>query len=64
MRKLILSTSMSLDGFVALPWGHAVGDGLPLFKDLSAQLPRELVEAQTYSTGACLHVYRRARRPA
>lgn len=36
----------------------ALGDGLPLFKDLSAPLRLELVDAQTYRTGAALHVYR------
>jgi dihydrofolate reductase len=35
----------------------ALGDGLPLFKDLSAPLRLELVDAQTYATGAALHVY-------
>jgi dihydrofolate reductase len=38
----------------------ALGDGLPLFKDLTAPLQVELVEAQTYPTGAVLHVYRPA----
>jgi dihydrofolate reductase len=38
----------------------ALGDGLPLFKDLSAPLMLELVDAQTYPTGAALHVYRPA----
>jgi dihydrofolate reductase len=38
----------------------ALGDGLPLFKDLAAPLRLELVDAQTYSTGAALHVYRPA----
>jgi dihydrofolate reductase len=38
----------------------ALGDGLPLFKDLTAPLRLELVDAQTYSTGAALHVYRPA----
>src|ERR687887_673444 len=36
----------------------ALGDGLPLFKDLSAPLRLELVDAQTYPTGASLHIYR------
>jgi dihydrofolate reductase len=36
----------------------ALGDGLPLFKDLSAPLVLELVDAQTYPTGASLHIYR------
>jgi dihydrofolate reductase len=38
----------------------ALGDGLPLFKDLTAPLRLELVDAQTYDTGAALHVYRPA----
>jgi dihydrofolate reductase len=38
----------------------ALGQGLPLFKDLTAPLRLELVDAQTYDTGAALHVYRPA----
>jgi dihydrofolate reductase len=38
----------------------ALGEGLPLFKDLTAPLRLELVDAQTYNTGAALHVYRPA----
>jgi dihydrofolate reductase len=38
----------------------ALGEGLPLFKDLTAPLRLELVDAQTYATGAALHVYRPA----
>jgi hypothetical protein len=38
----------------------ALGDGLPLFKDLSAPIRLELIDAQTYKTGAALHVYRPA----
>jgi dihydrofolate reductase len=38
----------------------ALGQGLPLFKDLTAPLWLELVDAQTYPTGAALHVYRPA----
>ena len=38
----------------------ALGEGLPLFKDLTAPLRLELVEATTYPTGASLHVYRPA----
>jgi dihydrofolate reductase len=41
----------------------ALGQGLPLFKDLAAPLHLELVEAQTYSTGSALHVYRPASGP-
>jgi dihydrofolate reductase len=36
----------------------AGGDGLPLFKGLAEPLRLELADAQTYSTGAALHVYR------
>ena len=38
----------------------ALGNGLPLFKGLAAPLRLELVDAQTYDTGAVLHVYRPA----
>ena len=38
----------------------ALGDGLPLFKGLTAPLVLELVDAQSYDTGAALHVYRPA----
>lgn len=38
----------------------ALGEGLPLFEGLMAPLVLELVDAQTYSTGAALHVYRPA----
>jgi hypothetical protein len=41
----------------------ALGHGLPLFKDLSTPLGLELVDAQTYGTGAALHVYRPASGP-
>jgi dihydrofolate reductase len=38
----------------------ALGHGLPLFRDLAAPLRLELVDAQTYNTGAAPHVYRPA----
>ena len=38
----------------------APGEGLPLFKDLTAPQRLELVDAQTYNAGAALHVYRPA----
>jgi dihydrofolate reductase len=38
----------------------ALGHGFPLFKDLAAPLRLELIDAQTYNTGAALHVYRPA----
>jgi dihydrofolate reductase len=36
----------------------ALGDGLPLFKDLPEPIRLQLVEATTYDSGAVLHVYR------
>jgi dihydrofolate reductase len=36
----------------------ALGDGLPLFDGLAEPLRLELVDAETYDTGAALHVYR------
>jgi dihydrofolate reductase len=39
----------------------ALGEGLPLFKDLTAPLRLELADAQTYATGAALHIYRPVR---
>jgi dihydrofolate reductase len=36
----------------------ALGAGLPLFRDLAAPLPLELVEAETYPSGLATHVYR------
>ena len=38
----------------------ALGDGLPLFKDLPAPIRLRLVEATTYPTGEVLHIYRPA----
>jgi dihydrofolate reductase len=38
----------------------ALGDGLPLFKDLDAPVALELVQATTYASGAVLHIYRPA----
>jgi dihydrofolate reductase len=36
----------------------ALGDGLPLFKDLSEPIRLQLVQARTFANGAALHVYR------
>jgi dihydrofolate reductase len=36
----------------------ALGNGLPLFKDLSRPIELQLVEARTFANGAALHVYR------
>lgn len=38
----------------------ALGDGLPLFKDLSTPITLQLIEATTYATSAVLHIYRPA----
>ena len=35
----------------------ALGNGLPLFKDLSAPITLQLVQARTFANGAALHVY-------
>jgi dihydrofolate reductase len=35
----------------------ALGDGLPLFKDLSDPIRLRLVQARTFSNGSALHVY-------
>jgi dihydrofolate reductase len=42
----------------------ALGAGLPLFKDLTAPLQLELVEATTYASGLAIHVYRPRSAPA
>ena len=36
----------------------ALGNGLPLFADLSEPIDLELLEARTFGTGASLHIYR------
>jgi dihydrofolate reductase len=36
----------------------ALGDGLPLFKDLADPIRLQLVEARTFPNGSALHVYR------
>lgn len=38
----------------------ALGDGLPLFKDLPRPVSLELVKARTFPNGAALHIYRPA----
>jgi hypothetical protein len=35
----------------------ALGNGLPLFKDLSDPIELHLVKARTFANGAALHVY-------
>jgi dihydrofolate reductase len=39
----------------------ALGNGLPMFKDLPAALRLNLVEAKTFSTGTAAHVYQSIR---
>ena len=53
-----LSRERLVDEYRLLIQPAALGDGRPLFKDLRSRLALELVESQTYSTGAALHVYR------
>ena len=36
----------------------ALGDGLPLFKDLPEPLHLDLIEARTYAGGLAIHIYR------
>ena len=42
----------------------ALGNGLPLFKDLPSPLHLELVEATTYASGVAIHIYRPRSRPS
>ena len=55
-----LSAARLVDEYQLILQPVALGDGLPLFKDLAEPLNLELVDAQTYDTGAALHVYRPA----
>jgi dihydrofolate reductase len=56
-----LSKLRLVDEYRLILYPVAFGDGLPLFKDLTAPLRLELVDAQTYGTGVALHVLRPAR---
>ena len=53
-----LSRERLVDEYRLLIQPAALGDGRPMFKDLRSRLALELVESQTYSTGAALHIYR------
>jgi dihydrofolate reductase len=53
-----LSRERLVDEYRLVIHPAALGDGLPLFKNLRSRLALELVEAHTYSTGAAIHVYR------
>jgi dihydrofolate reductase len=39
----------------------ALGNGLPLFKDLPEPLPLQLLDASTFPDGTAVHVYQRSR---
>jgi dihydrofolate reductase len=39
----------------------ALGDGLPLFKELSTPIELQLIDARTFANGSVLHVYRPVR---
>jgi hypothetical protein len=68
MRRLILQTDISIDGYVAAldkshPWGvereeEEIKRGLP------SRLHLELVEAMTYPSGVAIHIYRPRSRPS
>jgi dihydrofolate reductase len=53
-----LSRERLVDEYRLVIHPAALGDGLPLFKDLPSRIALELVESHAYSTGAALHVYR------
>jgi dihydrofolate reductase len=53
-----LSNAGLVDEYRLIIQPVALGEGLPLFKDLSAPLRLDLIDARTYPTGAALHVYR------
>ena len=53
-----LSAARLVDEYQLVLQPVALGEGLPLFKGLGTPLHLELVDAQTYSTGAALHIYR------
>ena len=40
----------------------ALGNGLPLFKDLSSPIDLQLIDARTFANGAALHIYQPAPR--
>lgn len=53
-----LSRAALVDEYVLVINPVAFGSGLPLFRDLPAALPLELIEARTFENGSALHVYR------
>lgn len=58
-----LSRLVLVDEYRLILQPVALGDGLPLFKDLGAPLRLELIDAQTYPSGAALRIYRPALAP-
>jgi dihydrofolate reductase len=53
-----LSREALVDEYRLVLHPAALGDGMPLFKQLPRRLALELVQADTYSTGTAVHVYR------
>ena len=53
-----LSRARLIDEYRLVIEPAALGDGLPMFRDLGGRLALELVDARTYSTGTAVHVYR------
>ena len=53
-----LSRERLVDEYRLVIHPAALGAGLQLFKDLPSRLALELVQAQTYSTGTAVHIYR------
>lgn len=59
-----LSRAGLIDEYVLVIQPVAFGGGLPMFRDLHAALPLELVEARTFENGTVLHRYRPSDSPA
>jgi dihydrofolate reductase len=59
-----LSRAGLIDEYVLVIQPVAFGGGLPMFRDLPAALPLELVEAQTFENGTVLHLYKPSDSPA
>lgn len=55
-----LSRARLVDEYRLVTNPVALGDGLPLFKDLSTPIRLQLLEATTYATGEVLHIYQTA----
>lgn len=55
-----LSRSGLIDEYRLVILPVALGNGLPLFKDLARPLPLDLAEAKSFPGGTAIHVYRPA----